>query len=103
MPIGTNPWYTYRLPSDFDTSQVAKVRFVIRQRDGVKVVKTENDEDVKIEGNLVNIRLTQEDTFRLNAKLPGERQLRIKTKAGDLFKTKPETFMINDCLDREVL
>ena len=99
MPIGTNPWYTYRIP--FDTSLVAKVRFVIRQRDGVKVRKTEKD--VEMEGDLVKIRLSQEDGFRLNAKLPGERQLRIKTKAGDLFKTKPQTFTINDCLDREVL
>lgn len=102
MPIGTNPSYTYRIPSEFE-GQVTKMRFVIRQRDGVKVIKTEKDKGVKIEGNLVTIPLTQEDTFRLNAKLPAERQLRIKTKAGDAFKTRPDTFTISDCLDREVL
>ena len=56
-----------------------------------------------MEGNVIKFRLKQEDTFRLDAKLSAERQLRIKTKAGDLFKTKPITYSINRCLDVEVL
>lgn len=99
MPIGTNPWYTYNLP--FDTSLVAKARLLIKQRDGLKVKMTE--EDAVMEGNTIKFRLTQEDSFRLNAQLPAERQLRIKTVAGDLFKTKAVTYTINKCLDKEVL
>lgn len=99
MPIGTNPWYIWRLP--FDTSEVAKARLLIRQRDGLKIKKTEKDAEMV--DNVIRFRLTQEETFRLNAKLPAERQLRIKTKAGDAFKTKAVTFTVSDCMDREVL
>lgn len=99
MPIGTNPWYIWKLP--FDTGQVAKARLLIKQRDGLKIKKTEKDAEMV--DNVIRFRLTQEETFRLNAKLPAERQLRIKTKAGDLFKTKPVTYSINECLDKEVL
>jgi DNA helicase TIP49 (TBP-interacting protein) len=99
MPVGTNPWYIYKLP--FDTSEVAKARLLIKQRDGLKIKMTETD--AVMEGNVIRFRLSQEDTFRLNAQLPAERQLRIKTKAGDLFKTKPITYSLNRCLDMEVL
>lgn len=99
MPKGTNPWYSYTLP--FDTVLVDKARFVIRQRDGLKVRKTEKDMDMN--GNTVRFRLTQEDTFKLNEKLPAQRQLRIKTTAGDLFKTRADSFTIDGCLDEEVL
>ena len=101
MPIGTNPCYTYRLPADFDTSKIKKVRLLIRQRDGLKIKMTEKD--AVINGNAITFRLKQEDTFRLDAKLSAERQLRIKTDTGDLFKTKPITYSINRCLDVEVL
>ena len=99
MPVGTNPWYIYKLP--FDTSEVAKARLLIKQRDGLKIRMTETD--AVMAGNVIRFRLSQEDTFRLNAQLPAERQLRIKTKAGDLFKTKPITYSVNRCLDTEVL
>lgn len=99
MPQGTNPWYIYKLP--FDTGLIAKVRFLIKQKDGLKVKKTEKD--AVMEGNTIKFRLSQEDGFRLNAKLPAERQLRIKTVAGDLFKTKVDNFSIDKCLDQEVL
>ena len=99
MSVGTNPWYIYKLP--FDTSEVAKARLLIKQRDGLKIKMTETD--AVMEGNVIRFRLSQEDTFRLNAQLPAERQLRIKTKAGDLFKTKPVTYSLNRCLDMEVL
>lgn len=99
MPIGTNPWYIFKLP--FDTSEVDKARLLIKQRDGLKIKMTEKD--AVMDGNVIRFRLSQEDTFRLDAKLPMERQLRIKTKAGDLFKTKPITFAVNNCLDEEVL
>ena len=99
MPIGTNPWYIYKLP--FDTSEIVKARLLIKQRDGLKIKMTEKD--AEMEGNVIRFRLKQEDTFRLDAKLSAERQLRIKTKADDLFKTKPITYSINRCLDVEVL
>lgn len=99
MPVGTNPWYIYKLP--FDTSEVDKARLLIKQRDGLKIKMTEKD--AVMDGNVIRFRLSQEDTFRLDAKLSAERQLRIKTKAGDLFKTKPITYAVNKCLDAEVL
>lgn len=99
MPIGTNPWYIFKLP--FDTSEVDKARLLIKQRDGLKIKMTEKD--AVMDGNVIRFRLSQEDTFRLDAKLPATRQLRIKTKAGDLFKTKPIIFAVNNCLDEEVL
>lgn len=99
MPKGTNPWSTYTLP--FPTELVEKIRIVFAQRDGVKIKKTEKD--VEMDGNTVKVRLTQEDTFRLNEMLPVEHQIRVRTTGGDVFKSKVATFTINKCLDKEVL
>ena len=99
MPKGTNPWNTYKIP--FDTSIVDKVRIVFAQRDGLKIKKTEKD--AEMEGNTVKVRLTQEDTFRLNENLPVEHQIRVRTKAGDVFKSQVFTFTLTKCLDKEVL
>lgn len=99
MPKGTNPWNTYKLP--FSTDLVRKVRVIFAQRDGIKIRKTEKD--AVMEGNIVKVRLTQEDTFRLNEKLPVEHQVRVMTKDGDVFKSHVETFTVDKCLDMEVL
>lgn len=99
MPRGTNPWITYRLP--FSTDLVEKVRVVCKQRDGLKIKKTEKD--AEMDGNIVKVRLTQEDTFRLNENLPVNHQIRVRTINGDVFKSKVYTFSIGVCLDSEVL
>ena len=99
MPQGTNPWNTYKLP--FSTDLVKKVRITFAQKDGLKIKKTEKD--AQMEGNIVKVRLTQEDTFRLNEMLPVQHQIRVLTKNGDVFKSKVETFSVDKCLDREVL
>lgn len=99
MPQGTNPWYVYKLP--FATDLVKKVRILFRQSDGLKIKKTEKD--AMMEGNVVKVRLTQEDTFRLNEKFSVEHQIRVLTKAGDSFKSKVFKFTVDECLDREVL
>ena len=99
MPRGTNPWNTYTLP--FSTELVEKIRVVFSQRDGIKIKKTE--EDAEMEGNTVKVRLTQEDTFRLNPMLPVQHQIRVRTTGGDVFKSKVHTFTVNECLDSEVL
>lgn len=99
MPKGTNPWNTYKLP--FSTDIVRKVRVIFAQRDGIKIRKTEKD--AVMEGNIVKVRLTQEDTFQLNEKLPVEHQIRVMTKDGDVFKSHVEIFAVEKCLDREVL
>lgn len=99
MPRGTNPWYTYTLP--FSTNLVKKIRIIFKQEDGIKIRKTEKD--VEMDGKKVKVRLTQEDTFRLNPMYPVKHQIRVLNTGGDVFKSKPKTFTTEECLDSEVL
>lgn len=99
MPKGTNPWYVYKLP--FSTDRIEKLRVLFRQCGGLKIKKTE--EDALMEGNVVKVRLTQEDTFMLDEKFSVEHQIRVLTKTGDLFKSKVRKFAVSECLDSEVL
>lgn len=99
MRQGTTPKHTFTLP--FDTGIVAKVRVVYAQRDDVKIVKTEAD--AEMDGNVLSVKLTQEDTLQLNCSLKTHIQVRVVTHDGDALVSDIITVNTERCLDSEVL
>jgi hypothetical protein len=99
MRQGTTPRHTFTLP--FDTGNVSKVRVIYAQRDNVRIVKTEND--VEMAENTISVRLSQNDTFRLNHNLKTDIQIRVLTTDGDALVSDVFTVSTHQCLSEEVL
>lgn len=99
MRQGTTPKHTFTLP--FDAAVCEKIRVVYSQGDKVKIVK--NNKDIQMSGNVITVKLSQTDTFRLNSKLKTDIQVRVLTHGGDAFASKVHKVDTERCLDREVL
>lgn len=96
---GTTPVQSFTIP--IDTGLVKNARVVYAQRDAVIVVR--EGDGLKMEGNEISFRLTQEETLRFQPDSPVNIQLRILTHDGNVPKIKPVTVSIEKCFDREVL
>lgn len=99
MRRGTTPRHTFTLP--FDTSLIAKLRVIYAQRNIVKIVKKENDAEMN--GNAVVVKLTQNETLRLNSRSKTEIQVRVVTHEGESFVSDIITVNTERCLMDEVL
>lgn len=99
MRRGTTPTHTFTLP--FSVDAINKVRVIYAQSEIVKIIKKESE--VKLQGNQVVVKLTQQDTLKLNCKLKTDIQLRVLTHAGDALASKIYTLSTKRCLDNEVL
>lgn len=99
MIRGTTPTHTFTLP--FDVSMVQKIRILYAQNGAVKLVKTKDD--CALEGNTVQVRLTQEDTFCLDSRYVAEVQVRILTPGGDALASAPIRLDVIRLLECEVL
>ena len=99
MRQGTTPTHTFTIP--FDTGIVAKARVIYAQNNAVKIAKKEPD--VKKTGNTISVKLTQEETLRLNHKFNTDIQLRILTNQGDSLVSDIITVSTEQCLSDEVL
>lgn len=99
MRRGTTPTHTFTLP--FDTNTVEKVRVIYAQGDIVKVVKKETD--CKLSGNKISVKLTQQDTLRLNSKIKVDIQVRVVTRSEDSLASDIITVSVGRCLGSEVL
>jgi hypothetical protein len=96
--IGTTPIHRIKIP--FDTSLVDRARIVYHQW-GKEVLRKET-EDFHMEGNVLSVSLSQEETFLFDC-TPIVIQLRVRDTSGFVHKMKPRTITPDDCLDREVL
>lgn len=96
--IGTTPTHRFKIP--FDSSLVSRAR-VIYQQWGKEILRKEN-KDFRMEGDMLSISLSQEETFLFDC-TPVTLQLRVRTTSGEVLKTDPITISVDDCLDREVL
>lgn len=99
MRKGTTPSFTFTLP--FGVEIIAKAKVVIGQ--GGKILFEKRDNDLLLDGNTITLKLTQEETFKMDCKKQLEIYLRVLTLGGDALKT--DTYVINvcDCMDNEVL
>lgn len=98
MRVGTTPTYTFKLP--FEVDNVQKVKVTFRQNNKVILEKTD---ECLLEGDMVKVTLTQEETFKFAYPSKAEVQLRIKTQGDDALASAPFLFLVEECLDKEVL
>jgi hypothetical protein len=99
MGRGTTKTHTFTLP--FDAKTIKKTRVVYSQNGDIVIKKTEND--VQIDGNVVTVKLSQEDTFTFSSKLPVEIQLRVLFTNGDAKNSDIIKTSVARCLDNEVI
>lgn len=99
MKRGTTPTHTFVLP--FDTSLISEVRIIYVQNDETILLKKRDD--CVLEDKTISVTLTQDDTFKFDAKRLVSIQIRVLTHdnvalASDLFMKK-----VGECLDNEVI
>lgn len=99
IPQGTTPTHTFTLP--IDTSELKTIRVIYKQ-DGLDLlVKT--GADLKTDGNVVSVTLTQEETLGFDSNRPVYIQLRALTLSGDALKSRTYTRSVDQCLEKEVI
>lgn len=98
MIRGTTPTHTWVLP--FDSSLLKEVSITYVQNDEIILKKTE--EDCTMEGSRISIRLSQEDTLKLEPKVRTTVQLKVMTSNDSVMATKPKNISVSDIQDEEV-
>lgn len=81
MRRGTTPTISFTLP--FDSSVISEIWLTIAQRS--KEVLTKKKADMKIDGSMVSVQLTQQETLALDDYADIEIQARLKTTGGEAF------------------
>lgn len=97
---GATQTITFELPLE-ETEQISCARLAFERDDEVVLRKTEKDST--IEGNVVSVHLSQEDTFVFDCDTFYLMQLRIKLANGQVLKTDPFRVLADKCLDEEVI
>lgn len=99
MIRGTTPTHIFTLP--FDTSIITEVRVIYSQNDAELFTKP--TADVEMEGTELRVKLTQDETFKLDSAYPVQIQLRVLTEGGDALATDVYRVSVDKCLSNEVL
>lgn len=98
MRRGTTPTHIFTLP--FDVSIVTDVRVIYSQEKVVKIRK--GIEECSMEGNDITLKLTREETMKLNSSKLVNIQLEIWTPGNDVMVSDPILKSIDECFDDEV-
>ena len=98
MRKGTAPIHTFTLP--FDAEQIEKLRINYAQSRKIVLIKTE--EDAEMNGNVVQVKLTQADTLQFSDGNV-EIQLDILTKTGEPLRSDIYNVYASRCLNEEEL
>lgn len=99
MGRGTTKKHTFELP--FDGKTIKSLRVVYSQNG--RVVFKKAGDDVQIDGNVVAVNLSQEDTFAFSSNSPVEIQLRVLFTNGDAKNSDIIKTSVARCLDNEVI
>lgn len=99
MIRGTTPTHRFQIP--FHTDEVRKLRVWYKQDDELLVTKTE--EDAEMEGNVIKVTLTQEETLKFKENKMVKLQLKVKTVTGATPATPVIKLDPQEVLDDEVL
>ena len=104
MYRATTPPHTFTLP--IETNTCDKIQVTYKQGD-FKIVKTyENGtlpSGMSLNGKVVSIKLTQEETKQFKADAEVKAQVRAKTIGGDVFASQKFNVSVADVLSDEVL
>lgn len=99
MIRGTTPTICFKLP--FDDGQIAELWLTISQR-GQEVL-TKEKPDMTYDGEKYSIKLTQEDTLKLDDDQYAEIQLRIRTASGDAIASRVKRIAVEEILKDGVI
>ena len=97
MIRGTTPLHTFTIP--FDTGLIDRVR-VIYSQNGQPVLKKDN---CTLDGNLIKVKLTHEDTLRFTASNPLDIQVHVVLHDGEALVSSINKVSVDKCLENEVL
>lgn len=99
MIQGTTPTHYFTLP--FSADIVANARIVYAQNE--RVVLKKELPDCECDGNVISVKLSQEETLLFDCNKPVEIQMRVLTNADDSLVSNINVVTVARCLDREVL
>lgn len=94
---GTTPLHEFELP--IDTALLKEVKVIYSQND--KEIFCKRAKDCNFDGNVIRIRLTQEETFLVDCRMMVQMQIRALTHSGDALETDIMTVTAAKCLDRD--
>lgn len=99
MKQGTTPTHTFLLP--FDSSNIKTLEITYAQHDNV--ILTKRLDDCLLDGNVVTVELTQEETFSFDVTTKIQIQLRVLTITNQAYSTDILLTTISKSLSKEVL
>lgn len=99
MIQGTTPTHLFTIP--FDASVISKVRVTYAQRE--KVLLTKDETECRLKGNVIELKLTQEETLLFDEFASVQVQVRVLTEAGDALASDLIRVPCGAILDKEVL
>lgn len=94
---GTTPLHEFELP--FDTALLKEVKVIYSQNDTEIFCK--RAKDCNFDGNVIRIKLTQEETFLIDCRKMVQMQIRALTDSGDALETEVMTIAAAKCLDKD--
>ena len=98
MIQGTTPTHRFTIP--LDAADVQRVRVTYAQSHKVLLVK---EDECRVEGNVIEVKLTQEDTLLFDGFSPVQVQVRVLTTGGDALASDLIRVPCDVALDKEVL
>ena len=98
MYQGTTPEFSFTLP--FNVDEIESLLITFRQFD--KVLDF-TEEDVEVEGNIIFIRLTQEQTSKFDSHFKCKVQIKVKLQDDTIVVSQIENVDINQSLSSRVL
>lgn len=99
MRRGTTPIHEFGIP--FDKSSIKSVKVIYAQKG--EIVFCKNTPDCGIEDGKITIRLSQEDTLKLDCGAFVYIQLKILTKDNEVLVSDVIKASVDECLDNEVI
>lgn len=99
MIRGTTPTICFHLP--FDLEEIEEMWLTIAQRG--KDVITKEKADMEYDNGTFSVKLTQDETLRLDARQKTEVQLRVKFITGDAIASDAQPVNVDDILKDGVI
>lgn len=99
MKRGTTPTHKFVLPFSVDMVEDAEVTYCQNRKEVLRKQAT----DCSMDGNTIQLKLTQDETFLFAENTNVEIQLRVLTKGKDCLASDVFTVSCSRCLSCEVL
>ena len=99
MKRGTTPTHKFILPFSVDVVDEVEVTYCQKGEEVLRKLA----EECSMEGNSVELKLTQDETFRFNEGVNVEIQMRVLTNGGDCLASDIFAVGCKRCLSCEVL